>query len=45
VADKAGTVQSSWNLAQEYGFTDVDGRQPHWAKFYADYEARKAAQA
>ncbi len=27
---KAGGVYSSWGLAREYGFTDVDGRAPHW---------------
>jgi NAD(P)-dependent dehydrogenase (short-subunit alcohol dehydrogenase family) len=30
VAKKAGRIYSSWALAREYGFTDVDGRQPHW---------------
>ena len=30
LADKAGGVYSSWGLAREYGFTDVDGRAPHW---------------
>ena len=27
---KAGRVFTSWRLAKEYGFTDVDGRQPDW---------------
>ncbi len=27
---RAGGVYSSWGLAREYGFTDVDGRRPHW---------------
>jgi NAD(P)-dependent dehydrogenase (short-subunit alcohol dehydrogenase family) len=27
---RAGGVYSSWGLAREYGFTDADGRQPHW---------------
>ncbi len=30
VQARAGGVYSSWALAREYGFTDVDGRQPHW---------------
>ncbi len=30
VAKKSGRVFSSWALAREYGFTDADGRQPHW---------------
>jgi len=28
VASKAGRVLASWTLAREYGFTDIDGRQP-----------------
>jgi NAD(P)-dependent dehydrogenase (short-subunit alcohol dehydrogenase family) len=34
VFDKSGRVFSSWNLAQEYGFTDVDGRHPMWANHF-----------
>ena len=30
VRAKAGGRFSSWGLAREYGFTDGDGRQPHW---------------
>jgi NAD(P)-dependent dehydrogenase (short-subunit alcohol dehydrogenase family) len=33
VSKKSGKVFSSWDLALEYGFTDVDGRQPHWSKY------------
>jgi NAD(P)-dependent dehydrogenase (short-subunit alcohol dehydrogenase family) len=29
VAAKAGRVLTSWGLAAEYGFTDLDGRQPN----------------
>ena len=29
VIKKSGRALSSWGLAREYGFTDVDGRQPH----------------
>ena len=32
---KTGKVLSSWNLADEYGFTDVDGERPHWERFCA----------
>jgi NAD(P)-dependent dehydrogenase (short-subunit alcohol dehydrogenase family) len=28
VASKTGGVFASWKLAREYGFTDIDGRQP-----------------
>ncbi|MGK4004858.1 SDR family oxidoreductase [Sorangium sp. So ce1036] len=34
VAAKAGRVFSSWDLAREYGFTDVDGQQPHWGDYF-----------
>ncbi len=34
VGKKSGRLFSSWALAKEYGFTDVDGRQPHWGSFY-----------
>ncbi len=32
VAAKAGRVWASWTLAREYGFRDLDGRQPHWGR-------------
>jgi NAD(P)-dependent dehydrogenase (short-subunit alcohol dehydrogenase family) len=35
---KSGRVFSSWNLADEYGFCDADGRRPHWGRhFVAKY--------
>ncbi|MGA7402578.1 MAG: SDR family oxidoreductase [Candidatus Sulfotelmatobacter sp.] len=37
VMKKTGRVFSSWNLAREYGFTDLDGTQPHWG----DYATKK----
>jgi NAD(P)-dependent dehydrogenase (short-subunit alcohol dehydrogenase family) len=30
VAKRSGQVLTSWDLAQEYGFADIDGRRPHW---------------
>jgi NAD(P)-dependent dehydrogenase (short-subunit alcohol dehydrogenase family) len=30
VAEKSGKALATWNLAREYGFTDVDGTQPNW---------------
>lgn len=39
VAQKSGQVFSSWGLAQEYGFSDVDGRQPHWGRYFAEHIA------
>jgi NAD(P)-dependent dehydrogenase (short-subunit alcohol dehydrogenase family) len=37
VMNKTGRVFSSWALAGEYGFTDLDGSQPHWG----DYARKK----
>ena len=34
VAVKSGGLFSSWGLAKEYSFTDVDGRQPDWGSFF-----------
>ncbi len=34
VAARAGGLFSSWGLAKEYGFTDVDGRRPDWGIFF-----------
>lgn len=42
VQKKSGRVFSSWALAREYGFTDLDGTQPHWGnhatKKYGKYK-------
>lgn len=34
VFGKTGKVFSSWRLSEEYGFTDADGRRPHWGIFF-----------
>ena len=34
VARKCGGLFSSWGLAGEYGFTDLDGRRPDWTTFF-----------
>jgi NAD(P)-dependent dehydrogenase (short-subunit alcohol dehydrogenase family) len=36
VSKKSGKVFSSWDLAVEYGFKDVDGREPHWGKHFEE---------
>jgi NAD(P)-dependent dehydrogenase (short-subunit alcohol dehydrogenase family) len=36
VPKKSGRVFSSWGLAEEYGFTDVDGRKPNFEKYLAE---------
>ena len=33
VKKKSGRVFSSWALAREYGFTDIDGTRPHWGNY------------
>jgi NAD(P)-dependent dehydrogenase (short-subunit alcohol dehydrogenase family) len=35
LAVKAGKVCASWTLAREYGFRDLDGRQPDWGTHFA----------
>jgi NAD(P)-dependent dehydrogenase (short-subunit alcohol dehydrogenase family) len=37
VADKSGQTLASWNLAREYGFSDVDSTQPHWGEYFAEH--------
>jgi NAD(P)-dependent dehydrogenase (short-subunit alcohol dehydrogenase family) len=32
---KSGRTLASWEVAEEYGFTDVDGARPHWDRFMA----------
>jgi hypothetical protein len=33
VQQKSGRVFSSWALSVEYGFSDVDGRRPHFGRY------------
>ena len=33
----SGAVLSSWQLAEEYGFSDVDGRSPHWGRAFSEF--------
>jgi hypothetical protein len=33
VKNKSGRVFSSWALAREYGFTDLDGTRPDWGRY------------
>jgi NAD(P)-dependent dehydrogenase (short-subunit alcohol dehydrogenase family) len=30
---KNGGVYASWTLSDEYGFSDIDGRRPHWERY------------
>ncbi|MDM5188805.1 SDR family oxidoreductase [Bacillus sp. DX4.1] len=36
VRNKTGKALSSWELAREYGFKDIDGRQPDWGKYFEE---------
>jgi NAD(P)-dependent dehydrogenase (short-subunit alcohol dehydrogenase family) len=33
---RTGQALSSWDLAKEYGFTDVDGTRPDWGDYFAE---------
>ncbi|HYO62721.1 MAG TPA: SDR family NAD(P)-dependent oxidoreductase [Pyrinomonadaceae bacterium] len=37
VKQKSGGLYSSWGLSEEYGFTDIDGRRPHFARYVAEH--------
>jgi NAD(P)-dependent dehydrogenase (short-subunit alcohol dehydrogenase family) len=37
VAEKAGRTLASWDLAEEYGLTDLDGSRPHWGRYYRQH--------
>ncbi len=41
VSERTGRVFSSWDLSDEYGFTDVDGRQPHWGRHFEKTYGRR----
>ena len=34
VHEKHGQALATWHLSREYGFKDIDGRQPHWKEFF-----------
>ncbi|MCK6560864.1 SDR family NAD(P)-dependent oxidoreductase [candidate division KSB1 bacterium] len=37
---KTGRVFSSWELAEEYGFTDRDGSRPNWGRYFVEKYGR-----
>ncbi|HWW76330.1 MAG TPA: SDR family oxidoreductase [Pyrinomonadaceae bacterium] len=37
VLEKSGGLYSSWGLAEEYGFADVDGSRPHWWSYFSEH--------
>jgi NAD(P)-dependent dehydrogenase (short-subunit alcohol dehydrogenase family) len=32
---RTGSILTSWDLSEAYGFTDIDGRRPHWGSYFA----------
>jgi NAD(P)-dependent dehydrogenase (short-subunit alcohol dehydrogenase family) len=34
---KSGGTFTSWDLSDEYGFVDIDGRAPHWGRHIASH--------
>ena len=32
----SGGLYGSWQMADEYGFTDLDGSRPHWGRFFEE---------
>ena len=32
ILEKTGQTLATWDLAEEYNFTDIDGTQPHWQR-------------
>ena len=34
IAARSGQTLTSWDLAEECGFTDVDGARPHWGRHF-----------
>src|SRR5688572_1193358 len=43
VAAKNGRVFASWDLGEEYGFTDADGSRPHFVRWLQENEPAMAA--
>lgn len=41
VFQKTGKAFSSWGLSDEYHFTDINGEQPHWGRYFAENVAEK----
>lgn len=37
IAARSGQTLTSWDLAEEFGFTDVDGARPHWGRYFAQH--------
>ena len=44
IHDKHGKTFATWTLSEEYDFADVDGRRPHWGRFFAKMQASQNQQ-
>lgn len=42
ILEKSGKAFSSWGLSDEYGFLDIDGRHPHWGRYYREQFGEEA---
>lgn len=40
VSARSGQTLTTWDLAEEYGFTDVDGTRPNWGRHFAQHVQR-----
>jgi NAD(P)-dependent dehydrogenase (short-subunit alcohol dehydrogenase family) len=43
VAEKSGKAFSSWDLSDEYHFSDINGEQPHWGRYFAENVLKKGS--
>ncbi|MCB0079442.1 MAG: hypothetical protein KDE47_00855, partial [Caldilineaceae bacterium] len=41
---KHGKTFATWTLSDEYDFADIDGRRPHWGRFFVEMQAQQAQQ-
>ncbi len=37
ILEKNGKAFSSWGLSDEFDFTDIDGRRPHWGRYFQEH--------
>ena len=40
VHEKSGGAFSSWDLSEEYGFTDLGGVKPHWGRYFVEMQRK-----
>jgi NAD(P)-dependent dehydrogenase (short-subunit alcohol dehydrogenase family) len=43
VGRRSGGIYSAWGLAEEYGFTDIDGTQPNMGRYFAEHHPELVA--